>query len=284
MRHPKRGSNFFMSSKPFSWLRRVADVQKGLTNLGRTSILVLMSAGQISILFWETLSLAFSSRPRWRATLDQAYKIGVASLPLVMMTSLFTGVVLALQSAYQLKLFSGEQFTSDLVALSITRELGPVLTAMMVAGRVGASMAAEIGTMKVTEQVDALRSLAVNPVQYLVVPRFIACVTMLVILTLYSDLVGIFGGYVVGVFKLGISSYQYFHRTVSALLLKDIYTGLFKAFVFGMVISTVSCHYGFTARGGAEGVGQATMMAVVVSFIAIIAFDTFFTALFYFVF
>ena len=223
-------------------------------------------------------------RLRWKATLEQAYKIGVASLPLVMLTSLFTGVVLALQSAYQLKLFSAEQFTSDLVALSLTRELGPVLTAMMVAGRVGASIAAEIGTMKVTEQIDALKSLATDPVHYLVVPRFVATISMLVLLTIYSDVVGIFGGYVVGVFKLGISSYQYIHRTITVLILKDVYTGLIKAFVFGIIISIVGCFYGFRARGGAEGVGFATTMAVVVSFISIIAFDTFFTAVFYFAF
>jgi phospholipid/cholesterol/gamma-HCH transport system permease protein len=272
-----------MSRIPFSYLRKIADLQHWLGHFGRGSINFLTSSGEISILFWQTLTLSVTTRLRWRATVDQAYKVGVASLPLVMMTSLFTGVVLALQSAYQLKLFSAEQFTSDLVALSITRELGPVLTAMMVAGRVGASMAAELGTMKVTEQIDALRSLAVNPVRYLVVPRFLACMFMLVILTLYSDVVGIAGGYIVGTLKLGISSHMYFQRTVTALLLKDVYTGLLKAFVFGMIISIVSCHYGFKARGGAEGVGQATTMAVVVSFICIIIFDTFFTALFYFV-
>ena len=216
--------------------------------------------------------------------MEQAYKIGVASLPLVMLTSLFSGMVLSLQSAYQLRLFSAEQFTSDLVALSITRELGPVLTAMMVAGRVGASIAAELGTMKVTEQIDALKSLAADPVHFLVVPRFVATATMLVLLTVYSDVVGMFGGYLVGVFKLGLSSYSYFHRTVTVLVLKDVYTGLIKAFVFGIVISIVGCYYGFKARGGAEGVGQATTLAVVVSFISIIVFDTFFTAFFYFVF
>ncbi len=268
----------------FGSLRKVADVQNWLSQLGRAWLSFLANSGEISILFWQTFSVMCSTKLRWKATVEQAYKIGVASLPLVMLTSLFTGIVLALQSAYQLRVFSGEQFTSDLVALSITRELGPVLTAMMVAGRVGASMAAEIGTMQVTEQIDALRSLAVNPIRYLVVPRFVASITMLVILTIYSDLVGIFGGYMVGVFKLGISSQQYFYRTVAALLLKDIYMGLVKAFVFGIVISIVSCYYGFRAQGGAEGVGQATMMAVVISFISIIAFDTFFTALFYFVF
>ncbi|MBI1977265.1 MAG: ABC transporter permease [Candidatus Omnitrophica bacterium] len=269
---------------PFSRLKRITDIQRWLEKLGRETILFLESAGEISILFWDTTVASFTTRLRWKATVEQAYKIGVASLPLVMLTSLFTGIVLALQSSYQLRLFSAEQFTSDLVALSITRELGPVLTAMMVAGRVGASMAAELGTMKVTEQIDALRSLGSDPVRYLVVPRFLACISMLVLLTIYSDLIGIFGGYIVGVLKVGISSYKYLNRTFDILILKDIYTGLIKAFVFGVIISVVSCYYGFKARGGAEGVGHSTTMAVVVSFISIIVFDTFFTAFFYLIF
>lgn len=267
-----------------SRLRKITDVQKWFGNLGKHTIGFLESAGEISILFWESIVVATSTRLRWKATVEQAYKIGVASLPLVMLTSLFSGMVLALQSSYQLRLFSAEQFTSDLVALSVTRELGPVLTAMMVAGRVGASMAAELGTMKVTEQIDALKALATDPVRYLVVPRFLACISMLVVLTIYSDLIGILGGYSVGVFKLGIGSYKYLNRTFDVLALKDVYTGLIKAFFFGAVISIVSCYYGFKTRGGAEGVGQATTMAVVVSFISIIVFDTFFTAFFYLVF
>ena len=265
-------------------LRRIADVQRWFEQLGKRSIQFFGDSGGISILFWQALRATIFRPFRWQNTVVQAYKIGVASLPLVMLTSLFTGMVLSLQSAYQLRLFSAEQFTSDLVALSLTRELGPVLTAMMVAGRVGASIAAELGTMKVTEQIDALKSLATDPVHYLVVPRFVATVTMLVILTIYSDVVGIFGGYIVGVFKLGISSYQYLHRTITVLILKDVYTGLIKSFFFGIIVSIVGCYYGFKAKGGAEGVGYATTMAVVVSFITIIVFDMFFTALFYFAF
>lgn len=273
-----------MPKPSLTQLRRITDVQKWFGKLGSHTLNFFDHAGGISLLFWRTLKVSVSTRLRWRATLDQAYKIGVASLPLVMLTSLFSGMVLALQSSYQLRLFSAEQFTADLVALSVTRELAPVLTAMMVAGRVGASMAAELGTMKVTEQIDALQALATDPVRYLTVPRFLACAAMLVFLTIYADLIGMIGGYVVAVFKLGISSYQYVHRSITALLLKDIYMGLFKGFVFGIVVSIVSCYYGFNAKGGAEGVGHATTMAVVVSFISIIVFDTFFTALFYVIF
>lgn len=265
-------------------IKKIANFQRWLGNIGGTFIKFIGHSGSISILFWQTLRTTFTTRLRWQAFLEQSHKVGVLSLPLVMLTSLFTGMVLALQSSYQLRLFSAEQFSSDLVALSVTRELGPVLTAMMVAGRVGASMAAELGTMKVTEQIDALKSLATNPIRYLVVPRFLAVVAMLVLLTVYSDLIGMLGGYIVGVFKLGISSYKYINRTFEVLVMKDIYTGLIKAFFFGIIISIVSCYFGFKARGGAEGVGYATTMAVVVSFILIIFFDTFFTALFYILF
>lgn len=268
----------------FTHLRKIADIQKWLVQLGEGTLSFCENTGGISIFFWDTMKAATSGRFRWQHFIDQCYKIGVQSLPLVMLTSIFTGLVLALQSAYQLKLFSAEQFVSDLVALSTTRELAPVLTAMMVAGRVGASMAAELGTMKVTEQIDALKSLATDPIRYLVVPRFFATIAMVVLLTLYSDLLAILGGYLVGVFKLGLSSFMYVHRTITALVLKDVYTGLIKSFFFGIIVCIVSCYYGFKTTGGAEGVGHSTTMAVVVSFISIITFDAFFTALFYFVF
>jgi phospholipid/cholesterol/gamma-HCH transport system permease protein len=209
-------------------------------------------------------------------------RIGVTSLPLVFLTALFTGMVLSLQSAYQLRLFAAQQFTSDLVALSIARELGPVLTAMVVAGRVGAAMAAELGTMKVTEQIDALKALAVDPVRYLVAPRFVAGFLMLFILTIYADCIGMLGGYIVAVFKLGISPHQYIKRSVDVLMIKDIFTGLIKAFFFGGIIAGVGCYYGFNAEGGAEGVGRATTVAVVTILVMIIASDALFTAIFYF--
>src|SRR3989338_693021 len=179
-------------------LRRWISVREWFQRIGVISIQIARDIGGISILFIETVKVLCGSRLRWKSTFAQMNFIGVMSLPLVFLTALFTGMVLSLQSAYQLQLFAAEQYTSDLVALSMTRELGPVLTAMMVAGRVGASMAAEIGTMKVTEQIDALKSLATDPVHYLVVPRFVATISMLVLLTIYSDVVGIFGGYVVG--------------------------------------------------------------------------------------
>lgn len=263
-------------------LRKTVSVRHWLAGFGRQSLNFAYHAGGISLLFRDAVATLFSTPLRWQYTLDQMNRIGVTSLPLVFLTALFTGMVLSLQSAYQLRLFAAEQFTSDLVALSITRELGPVLTAMVVAGRVGASIAAEIGTMKVTEQVDALRSLATDPVRYLVVPRLVAGFFMLFFLTIYADCIGIVGGYLVCVFKLGISSHQYIKRTIEILMIKDIMTGLIKAFIFGAVITTVGCYFGFRTEGGAEGVGRSTTTAVVVALILIIALDCFFTAFFYF--
>ena len=250
--------------------------------MGSYWIQLAHQSGGITYLFLDTMVCLFRTRLRWTATLDQMFKIGVTSLPLVFLTALFTGIVLALQSAYQLKLFGAQQFTSDLVALSMTRELGPVLTAMVVAGRVGASIAAEIGTMKVTEQIDALQALATDPVRYLVVPRFLATFLMLFILTIYADVVGMAGGWAIAVFKLDINSHVYLKRAFTVLMFKDVFTGLIKAFAFGAIISIVGCYYGLKSKGGAEGVGKATTTAVVSALILIIAMDALFTAIFYF--
>lgn len=263
-------------------LRRSVSVRLWLGRLGTRSMDLAYHTGGIVLLLRDAVSTLFSTPLRWRHTLDQMNRIGVTSLPLVFLTALFTGMVLSLQSAYQLRLFAAQQFTSDLVALSMTRELGPVLTAMVVAGRVGASIAAEIGTMKVTEQIDALRALATDPVRYLVVPRLVAGFFMLFFLTIYADCIGMLGGYFIAVFKLGISSHQYIKRSIQILMIKDIMTGLYKAFVFGVVISIVGCYFGFQTEGGAEGVGRSTTLAVVTALVLIIALDCFFTAVFYF--
>lgn len=214
----------------------------------------------------------------------QMHKIGVMSFPIVFLIALFTGMVLALQSAYQLTKMNAQMYISSLVALSMLRELGPVLTALVIAGRIGASITAELGTMKVSEQIDALRTLAANPVKYLVVPRFLALCIMLPILTIYADFIGIIGGYTIGVYKLLIGSTIYWKMTFDTLAFKDLFTGLLKSFVFAVIICIVSCYEGFITEGGAEGVGKATTRSVVISFILIIAADCLFTALFYFIF
>ncbi len=263
-------------------LKQLIVLKLAVAKAGAMVISFFTQIGGINILLNRALGHIFRGEIRWSSTFDQMFKIGVTSLPLVFLTSLFTGMVLALQSAYQLRLFAAQQFTADLVALSIARELGPVLTAMVVAGRVGASIAAELGTMKVTEQIDALKSLAMDPIEYLAVPRFLAAIVMLFVLTIYADVIGMLGGYLVSVFKLGISSHDYIKRSIDSLMVKDVMTGLIKAFCFGGIISIVGCYYGFNTKDGAEGVGRATTYAVVVALIAIIASDVLFTAIFYF--
>jgi len=240
-------------------------------------------SGGMAILMGQTLFWIPVPPLRRRQLFEQMAKIGVDSLPIVSLISLFTGMVLALQSAYQMQRFSAEMYIASLVAVSMLRELGPVLTALIVAGRVGASITAEIGTMRVTEQIDALETLATNPVKYLVVPRFLALILMLPLLTAYADAIGILGGYIIGVYKLGISHGMYMKNTWQPLKYKDFYTGLMKSFFFGVITCIVACYEGMNAEGGAEGVGKATTASVVTSFILIIASDCFFTALFYFV-
>ncbi|MFH1855807.1 MAG: ABC transporter permease [Candidatus Omnitrophota bacterium] len=258
-------------------------LNKLFCKLGRKIVSTVYFTGEISILTAE--SIYFSLRPPYKigSIFRQANFVGVNSFSIVFLVALFTGMVLALQSAYALQKFSAEIYVAGLVSLSMTRELGPVLTALIIAGRVGAAISAELGTMKVTEQIDALRTLSANPIKYLVVPRFLALIIMLPVLTIYADAIGIAGGYLIAIWKLGIGSHMYLKSSFSALLFKDVFTGLFKSIFFAVIIAIVGCYEGMNAKGGAEGVGRATTSAVVISFILIIACDCFFTALFYFV-
>ena len=258
-------------------------MKKFVVMLGHRFMDFIRYTGGLSVLMGQTLFWVPMPPLRRRQLFEQMSRIGVDSLPIVSLISMFTGMVLALQSAYQMQKFSAEMYIASLVAFSMTRELGPVLTALIVAGRVGASITAELGTMKVTEQIDALETLATNPIKYLVVPRFLALIIMLPLLTVYSDIIGILGGYVIGVYKLGISHALYMKNTWDPLRYKDVFTGLIKSFFFAIITCIVACYEGMTAEGGAEGVGQATTSSVVTSFILIIASDCFFTALFYFV-
>jgi len=259
-------------------------IKKNIENTGKRLIALLEYIGGATILLGKTIFWAPVPPFKKKTTLQHMYRIGVQSLPIVSLISLFTGIVLALQSAYQMQRISAEMYIASLVALSVTRELGPVLTALIVAGRVGASITAELGTMKVTEQIDALETLATNPVRYLVVPRFVALVIMLPLLTIYADIIGIIGGYIVGTYKLHITHHMYMKMTYDPLLHKDVFTGLLKAFSFAVIICTISCFEGLKTEGGAEGVGRATTLSVVVSFILVISADCLFTALFYFAF
>ncbi|MFH0840165.1 MAG: ABC transporter permease [Candidatus Omnitrophota bacterium] len=261
-----------------------SSIESRAYSLGSNFVDIMGYIGGSFILFAQTVYWIFVPPLKKRQAIDQMNKIGVNSLPIVLLTSLFTGMVLALQSAYQMQKMSSEMYIASLVSLSIVRELGPVLTALVVAGRVGAAITAELGTMKVTEQIDALETLATNPIKYLVVPRFLALFIMLPLLTIYADMIGIFGGYIIGVFKLHITPRMYMRMTYQPLVFKDVFTGLIKSVVFGVIIAIVACFQGMRTEGGAEGVGKSTTQSVVISFIMIIAADCFITAMFYFAF
>ncbi|MBI4343189.1 MAG: ABC transporter permease [Candidatus Omnitrophica bacterium] len=235
------------------------------------------------LLWVRTLSGVFAPPFRSANLVYELWKIGVQSWFIVFLTSLFIGMVLTFQSAYQMQKLAAEIYIASLVSLSVVREIGPIMTALIVAGRMGSAIAAELGTMKVTEQIDALQALATDPVRYLVVPRFLALLIALPVLTLLADAVGILGGFLVGTLRLDIMPSLYWKMTTFPLLMKDLNTGLLKSVIFGMIICIVSCYEGFRTEGGAEGVGRATTRAVVSSFILIIAADCLFTALFYFV-
>ncbi|MDD4954266.1 MAG: ABC transporter permease [Candidatus Omnitrophica bacterium] len=259
-------------------------IKRFFIEFGRKVISFMYLVGGLTKLAAQTFYLAFTPPFQKYRVLEQARKAGFDSLPIVSLVSLFIGFIFALQTAYFMQRIGSEIYIASLVALSLVRELGPVITALVVAGRVGASITAELGSMQVTEQIDALETLATNPVKYLVVPRFLALTFMLPLLTLYADIIGIFGSYLICVHKLGISSSMYMHVTFDSLLYKDLFTGLLKTVFFGMIIAFVSCYEGFNVEGGAEGVGQATTRSVVASFIMIIVADCFFTAIFYFIF
>ncbi len=240
--------------------------------------------GELSLLFSKVFCLSFMPPFKGERILVQAKRVGPGSFFIAALIAFFIGMIMTLQMAYQMVELSAEIYIPNIIAISLTRELAPVLTALIVAGRIGASITAEIGTMTVTEQVDALQAFAVNPIKYLVVPRFLALIVMLPLLTIFADLIGILGGFVICVNKLSISPALYVTMVVQALTAHDIITGLIKTIVFGAVIALVGCHQGLNVKSGAEGVGKATTASVVISFILIIVADCFFTTLFYFVF
>ncbi len=252
-----------------------------LQPIGRTFLVFLEATGRISL--FTAISLAHCLRPPFypRLIARQMIEIGYYSLPVVGLTAIFTGMVLALQSYTGFARFSAESAIPNVVVVSITRELGPVLAGLMVAGRVGASMAAEIGTMRVTEQIDALDTLATNPFKYLIAPRLIAGLTMLPLLVLIADIIGVFGGYVVSTQKLGFNPNNYIKNTVDFMEAMDVISGLVKAGVFGFLITLMGCYHGYNSRGGAQGVGAATTNAVVSSSILILSFNYFITELFF---
>lgn len=250
-----------------------------LTYIGKRTIKFTEEVGRGFIMFGQTILWSFRPPFNLLNTFQQMESIGVNSLPVVLIMAMFTGMVLAIQTYTGFKRFNAENYMGTVVALSMTRELGPVLTGLIVSGRAGAAMAAELGTMRVTEQIDALITLATNPVKYLVVPRFIAGFLMLPLLTIIADTTGMIGGYLISVYVLNVNPVIYTRMTRDYLELNDIYGGLLKACVFGIIISIVSCYKGFYTQGGAEGVGKATTGAVVLSMMLILIANYFLAAL-----
>ncbi|MDH5409915.1 MAG: ABC transporter permease [Alphaproteobacteria bacterium] len=249
--------------------------------IGKAFLGFLGAAGRLTL--FAVISVSHCVRPPIYPRLigRQMIEIGYYSLPVVGLTTLFSGMVLALQSYTGFARFSAESAVPNVVVLSMTRELGPVLAGLMVAGRIGAAMAAEIGTMRVTEQIDALTTLSTNPHKYLVAPRLIAGLTMLPLLVLVGDIIGVFGGYLISVYKLGFNPAIYIKNTWQYMESLDVISGLVKAAVFGFIVALMGCYHGYHSRGGAQGVGAATTNAVVSASILILISNYLITEMFF---
>jgi phospholipid/cholesterol/gamma-HCH transport system permease protein len=252
-----------------------------LAIIGRLFLSFLAAIGDLTLFAGRAIVLGVSGPFYPRAIVRQMIDIGYYSLPVVGLTAIFTGMVLALQSYTGFSRFEAESAVATIVVLSMTRELGPVLAGLMVAGRVGASMAAEIGTMRVTEQIDALTTLSTDPFKYLVWPRLIAGLLMLPLLVVVADVIGVFGGYIVGIYKLGFGPYEYINSTFEFLETQDVVSGLVKAAVFGFLVALMGCYQGYHSKGGAQGVGAATTKAVVSASILILTANYVVTELFF---
>ena len=250
-------------------------VQDFLIDIGRLASLAFAAGERV------TVGLVRGGRLRPRAVLAQVYRAGNESLALVCLISVLVGMILALQSAHQLRALGVLSLVADLVAVSVVRELAPLLTAILVAGRVGSAVAAELGTMKVSEEIDALHVMGIDPIGFLVVPRLLGLLVAVPCLTLFADLVGILGGCLVGVGVLGMGAEGYLQDSIAALSPEDFWGGIIKAVVFGGLIALVSCHRGLRTRGGATEVGRSTTAAVVGSIVLVIVADLFVTAWLY---
>jgi phospholipid/cholesterol/gamma-HCH transport system permease protein len=250
-----------------------------LDQIGRAFIRLFESTGLWFRMLWRTISWGVRPPFEMKEWLRQMVRLGVDSIPVVFLTAMFTGMVLALQTYNGFQRVHAENFVGSVVALAMLRELSPVLVGLMVTGRVGSSMAAEIGTMRVTEQIDALEALATDPVHYLFVPRVIAGVVMLPFLVVLGDALGILGGYLVGVKMMGANPVVYESNTYQYLQMNDIWSGLVKAAAFGLILTLTGCVRGYYTSGGAEGVGRSTTAAVVNASLIILLSDFFLTKL-----
>jgi phospholipid/cholesterol/gamma-HCH transport system permease protein len=246
-----------------------------IADVGELAMMWATALGSVLLFSWSTLLWLVTRLPRRETLLPNFYQIGVLSLPVVALTGAFIGMVLAVQSYFQFRVLGLETRLGAIINMSLVRELGPVLAATMLAGRVGSAMAAELGTMRVTEQIDALASMGANPVHYLVVPRFLSCLVLIPMLTIMADFMGVAGGWFYSVVILNIDSHHYWQNSQQFVGSFDLFTGVFKSLFFGAALSLISCHRGFNCDPGAEGVGRAATNAFVASFVVILVFDLF---------
>lgn len=252
-----------------------------LAATGRATLALCAGVGELVLFAAQAVAGGLRGPYYPRQILRQMLDMGYYSLPVVGLTAIFTGMVLALQSYTGFSRFEAANAIPTIVVLSMTRELGPVLAGLMVAGRVGAAIAAELGTMRVTEQIDALTTLSTDPLRYLVFPRVLAGILMLPLLVLVADVIGVMGGFLVSVYKLGFGPYEYINRTLDYLETQDVVSGLVKAAVFGFIVALMGCYQGYNSRGGAQGVGAATTKAVVSASILILVANYVVTELFF---
>ncbi len=256
-------------------------IEKFFRSMGRPLVNFVLRLGDLTVFVYTALLNCFKRPFYVKLLLKQMSDIGFYSLPVVGLTTIFAGMVIAVQSYTGFASFGAESMVASVVLVSVTRELAPVLSALMVAGRVGAAMAAEIGTMRVSEQIDALVTLSTNPFKYLITPRVLASIIVLPLLVFVGDVIGIFGGYIVGVYKFGFNPANYINSTLEYLKAIDIVSGLTKAAVFGLIIAIMGCYNGYKSRGGAQGVGAATTNAVVSASILILIFNYIITEMFF---
>ncbi len=246
-----------------------------LANWGQLVLDTLVAFGDFSLFFVRTLVWLFTRFPRWETLWPNFHQVGVSSLPVIALTGTFIGMVLAVQSYFQFRQLGLETRLGGVINLTLVRELGPVLAATMLAGRVGSAMAAELGTMRVTEQIDALAAMGANPIRYLVVPRFLACLVLIPTLTIMADFMGVAGGHFYSVIVLQIDSHHYWFNSAQFVGNYDLFVGIFKSLFFGAAISMVACYQGFHCSAGAEGVGRAATASFVYAFVSILVLDLF---------
>jgi len=269
------------------WMNLREGVAELMARVGVSALDGLSYLGALAFLGARAAYFGFigpfhGKRLRFEPAISQAMQVGVRALPILSLITFFIGLILALQSAYELRRLGALNYVASAVALAMTRELGPLMTAILVIGRSGSAFSAEIGTMRVTEEIDALETMAMDPIHFLVTPKFLAMILMLPCLTIWANAMGILGGAFFGVARAGFTWLRYMQASIDALLLRDVTTGLVKSVMFGITITAVACYEGFSTGAGAEQVGRSTTRAVVMSIFLVILVDLIFTALFYF--